>query len=224
MTLRRGARDEPLTEQAREQVRPEHVGRERELEAFRRLAALGRQHAGVVHEHVHGIVSSEQALGARAHRPAQRHVDELAAHVLVPGLLRQCGVERPRRAPDRARAGAATPRASPSRWRRPARARRSHRSRGRPAQSRDGGSLQCSMRPRRSGPMREKPPITLASSAASTSPASFPRGVMRAPYPRIRKRPRRGEGRKMEKEEGRRVARALLRIAGAGFEPATFGL
>ena len=37
-----------------------------------------------------------------------------------------------------------------------------------------GGSVQCSMRPRNSGPMREKPPITLASSVASTSPASLP--------------------------------------------------
>ena len=50
--------------------------------------------------------------------------------------------------------------------------------------SRRGGSPQCSTRPRSSGPMREKPPITLASSVASTSPASLPRGVMRTPYPR----------------------------------------
>ena len=69
-----------------------------------------RQHAGVVHEHVHGLAAREQALGAVAHRAAQRDVDELAADVVVArlrhdpatGLLaaRRIAHEQPERGPE----------------------------------------------------------------------------------------------------------------------------
>ena len=119
---RRRARDQALAQQAREQVRPEHVRRERQLEPLLGLAALARQHAGVVHEHVHRARRAASRRSAQAaHRAAQRDVDELAADVVVARLARRSGdgPPRPRAASRTSSRSDAPSRASPSARREP---------------------------------------------------------------------------------------------------------
>ena len=64
-------------EQAREQEGPEDVGRERQLDAVVGPPPLGRQHAGVVDEHVEPVVAREKAGAEAPHVVEVREVAEL---------------------------------------------------------------------------------------------------------------------------------------------------
>jgi CheY-like chemotaxis protein len=77
---RRAARDDPVEQQAGEQVVPEVVRAELDLEPVLRHAALARE-AGVVDEAVDRELAREQLAGARAHR---REVAEVERHELDP--------------------------------------------------------------------------------------------------------------------------------------------
>ena len=72
-------------QEVRQQERPEHVRRERELIAVGGERSLGRQHAGVVDEHVEARLLGGEARRERPHVVEVAEIAQAGPHVAVPG-------------------------------------------------------------------------------------------------------------------------------------------